>query len=71
MSLQTSLLIGGTLITETIFSWPGMGQLVIQAVNARDMSIVQAAVFVISLLVICSNLLADLIYRYLDPRIKV
>jgi peptide/nickel transport system permease protein len=71
MSLQTSLLIGGTLITETIFSWPGMGQLVIQAVNARDMSIVQAAVFVIALLVICSNLLADLIYRYLDPRIKV
>ncbi|NHN31729.1 ABC transporter permease [Paenibacillus agricola] len=71
MSLQTSLLIGGTLITETIFSWPGMGQLVIQAVNARDMSIVQAAVFVISILVIFSNLLADLIYRYLDPRIKV
>ncbi|WP_019120353.1 ABC transporter permease [Brevibacillus massiliensis] len=70
MALQTSVLIGGTLITETIFSWPGMGQLIIQAVNTRDMAIVQAAVFVIALLVIISNLLADLLYRFLDPRIK-
>jgi peptide/nickel transport system permease protein len=70
MALQTSTLIGGTLITETVFSWPGMGNLLIQAVNQRDMSIVQAAVFVISILVIFSNLLADLIYRWIDPRMK-
>jgi peptide/nickel transport system permease protein len=70
MALQTSTLIGGTLITETIFSWPGMGQLIIQAVNTRDMAIVQAAVFVVAFLVILSNLLADIIYRVLDPRIK-
>lgn len=70
MALQTSTLIGGTLITETIYSWPGMGQLIIQAVNSRDMAIVQAAVFVVALFVILSNLLADLIYRFLDPRIK-
>ncbi|WNC14613.1 ABC transporter permease [Brevibacillus brevis] len=70
MALQTSTLIGGTLITETIFSWPGMGQLIIQAVNARDMAIVQAAVFVVAFLVIISNLIADILYRVLDPRIK-
>lgn len=70
MALQTSTLIGGTLITETIFSWPGMGQLIIQAVNNRDMAIVQAAVFVVAILVIFSNILADIIYRVLDPRIK-
>ncbi|GAA4724668.1 ABC transporter permease [Brevibacillus fulvus] len=70
MALQTSHLIGGTLITETVFSWPGMGNLLIQAVNQRDMAIVQAAVFVVSILVILSNLLADLAYRVLDPRIK-
>lgn len=70
MALQTSTLIGGTLITETIFSWPGMGQLIIQAVNTRDMAIVQAAVFVVAFLVIISNLLADILYRVLDPRIK-
>ncbi|MGP4079292.1 ABC transporter permease [Pseudalkalibacillus sp. R45] len=70
MALQTATLIGGTLITETVFSWPGMGQLLIQAVNLRDMAVVQAATFVIAILVIGSNLLADLTYRYLDPRIK-
>jgi len=70
MALQTSTLIGGTLITETIFAWPGTGQLLIQAVNLRDMAVVQAATFIIALFVIFSNLLADLIYRLLDPRIK-
>ncbi|SEQ38412.1 ABC transporter permease [Piscibacillus halophilus] len=70
MALQTATLIGGTLITETVFSWPGMGQLLVQAVNARDMAVVQAATFIIAILVILSNLTADLTYRFLDPRIK-
>lgn len=70
MALQTSTLIGGTLITETVFAWPGMGQLLIQAVNLRDMAVVQAATFLIAVFVIVSNLLADLVYRLLDPRIK-
>jgi peptide/nickel transport system permease protein len=69
-ALQTSTLVGGTLITETIFSWPGLGQLLIQAVNTRDMAIVQASVFVIAFLVIVMNLIADVLYRLLDPRIK-
>lgn len=70
MALQTSTLIGGTLITETVFAWPGMGQLLIQAVNLRDMAVVQAATFIIAIFVILSNLTADLVYRFLDPRIK-
>ncbi|WP_170007582.1 ABC transporter permease [Bacillus fonticola] len=70
MALQTSTLIGGTLITETVFSWPGMGQLLVQAVNGRDMAVVQAATFIVAILVIVSNLLADAAYRFLDPRIK-
>lgn len=70
MALQTPLLVGGTLITEAVFAWPGMGQLLIQSVNYRDMAVVQACVFVIALLVILSNLLADVLYRVLDPRIK-
>ena len=69
-ALQTSTLVGGALITETVFSWPGLGQLLIQAVNTRDMAIVQASVFIIAILVIFMNLLADVIYRILDPRIK-
>lgn len=68
--LQTSTLVGGTLITETVFAWPGLGQLLIQAVNTRDMAIVQASVFIIASLVILMNLVADILYRFLDPRIK-
>jgi len=68
--LQTSTLVGGTLITETVFAWPGLGQLLIQAVNTRDMAIVQASVFIIAILVIVMNLIADVLYRFLDPRIK-
>ena len=68
--LQTSTLVGGTLITETVFAWPGLGQLLIQAVNTRDMAIVQASVFIIAILVIVMNLIADILYRFLDPRIK-
>ncbi|MFC3899662.1 ABC transporter permease [Aliicoccus persicus] len=69
--LQTSTLVGGTLITETVFAWPGLGQLLIQSVYARDMAIVQASVFIIASLVILMNLIADILYRYLDPRIKL
>lgn len=68
--LQLTHLAGGTLITETVFSWPGMGQLMVQGVNTHDMAIVQASVFVVALLVISINLATDFIYRFLDPRIK-
>lgn len=70
IALQTSTLIGGTLITETVFAWPGIGQLLIQAVHTRDMSIVQASVMMIAIIVILMNLFADVLYRLLDPRIR-
>lgn len=70
MSLQFTSLIGGTLITETVFAWPGLGQLLVTSVNNHDMAIVQAAVFVIAFIVILGNILTDIVYRFLDPRIK-
>ncbi|MCC3646590.1 ABC transporter permease [Cytobacillus firmus] len=70
MGLQVSHLVSGALITETVFSWPGLGLLLVQAVNGRDMAVVQAAVFVIAILVIIVNLLTDIAYRVLDPRIN-
>ncbi|WP_408011241.1 ABC transporter permease [Pseudalkalibacillus sp. A8] len=70
MGLQISSLVSGALITESVFSWPGLGLLLVQAVNGRDMAIVQAAVFVIAVLVIVINLVTDLVYRLLDPRIN-
>lgn len=69
-ALQISHLVSGALITETVFSWPGLGQLLVQAVNGRDMAVVQAAVFVIAFLVIAINLITDIVYRLLDPRIN-
>ncbi|TKJ91470.1 ABC transporter permease [Paenibacillus sp. CFBP13512] len=70
VGLQFTSLIGGTLITETVFAWPGLGQLLVTAVNTHDMAIVQASVFVIALIVIIGNLLTDISYRLLDPRIR-
>jgi len=70
ITVQLPFLIGGSLITETVFAYPGVGQLLVQAVNARDMSIVQAGVFVIALLVIFMNMVGDVLYRVVDRRIK-
>ncbi|WP_438348142.1 ABC transporter permease [Paenibacillus sp. FA6] len=70
MGLQFTSLIGGALITETVFAWPGLGQMLVVAVDTHDMAIVQAAVFVIAIIVVITNILTDLVYRLLDPRIK-
>jgi peptide/nickel transport system permease protein len=64
-------LIGGAIVTETIFAWPGVGWLMVQAVYNRDYPVVQAAVFVTALFVATCNLLTDLLYAWLDPRIRL
>lgn len=69
-ALQIPNLVGGALITETVFAWPGLGQLVVQSIGAHDMSVVQACVMVISLITMAANLLADLAYCLIDPRIR-
>ena len=69
-SLNASALLGGSIITETIFSWPGFGRLVIDALFAGDLDLTMAIVFAIIFLVIMFNLLADLLYGVLDPRIR-
>jgi peptide/nickel transport system permease protein len=60
----------GSTIVEVIFGWPGIGLLLIQGINARDLPVVTAAVFVIALMVMVVNLAVDLIYSWLDPRIS-
>jgi len=62
--------VGRTTITETIFAWPGMGRVMVQAIYARDNSVVQAGLLVTSLLIIGSNLVVDILYAFLDPRIR-
>jgi len=70
LTLEFQLLLGGAIITETVFSYPGMGRLVIQAVGTRDYPLVQAIVFVFSFLLVLTSLLVDWLYPWLDPRIS-
>lgn len=68
--LQTGWLLGGAVIVEQVFAWPGMGRLMLQAVYTRDMALVQAGVFVSALIIMGINLFVDVIYTLLDPRIR-
>lgn len=70
VGLQLGELLGGAVIIETVFAWPGVGRLIIQAVFQRDYPLVQAAVFVLAMIFVTANLLVDTAYRYLDPRIR-
>jgi peptide/nickel transport system permease protein len=70
LGLQLGGLLGGAVITETVFAWPGLGLLMIEAIQQRDYPVVQAAVLCISVTYIAVNLLTDLLYAWLDPRIQ-
>lgn len=69
-SLQFGGLLAGSIITETVFSWPGIGRLTVQAIQARDYPLVQGCVLVIATSYLAINLLTDLLYRLADPRIR-
>lgn len=71
LSMQLGALFAGAVITETIFSWPGVGQLTIDAIQKRDYPVVQACILFISLSYVLINLLTDLACAYLDPRIQL
>lgn len=70
VGLQFGALLTGAIITETIFSWPGLGRLLIQGIRLRDYPLVQGGVLVIALTYVLVNLLTDLVYAFLDPRIR-
>ena len=63
--------IGGQVLVETVFSWPGMGKLMVEAASSHDYPVAQATFLVLAALVIFLNLVADISYCYLDPRIKM
>ncbi len=70
-SLMVGFAIGGQVLVETVFSWPGMGQLMVEAAQSHDYPVAQATFLVLAAIVIFLNLLADISYCYLDPRIKM
>jgi peptide/nickel transport system permease protein len=69
-AIIVGLLVTGSVVTESVFSWPGTGLLVVDAVRARDFQVVQAAVIVFAGIFILTNLMVDILYAYLDPRIR-
>jgi ABC-type dipeptide/oligopeptide/nickel transport system permease component len=71
VGLQFGAVLTGTIITETIFAWPGIGRLLIQAINFRDYPLVQGCILFISFTYVMMNLLTDLTYGVLDPRIRL
>jgi peptide/nickel transport system permease protein len=70
IGVQFGYMLGGSIYIETIFSWPGMGQLIEQAIGWRDYTLIQAIAFVSSLVVVSLNLLTDVAYSLVDPRIR-
>ena len=70
IGLQFGTLLGGAVVTETIFAWPGVGRLAVQSIFVRDYPVVQAGVLVLALTFVAINLLVDLLYGTLDPRIR-
>ncbi len=71
VGLDLGSLLGGAVITETVFAWPGVGRLAIQAIANRDFPVVQAAVFAFGVIFVAVNLLVDLCYAVLDPRVRL
>jgi ABC-type dipeptide/oligopeptide/nickel transport system permease component len=68
--LQFGTLLGGAVVTETVFSWPGIGRLAVQSIYNRDYPVVQCTVFLAAVMFIAINFLIDLLYGFLDPRIR-
>jgi peptide/nickel transport system permease protein len=71
LGLQIGVLLGGTVITEQVFAYPGMGLLILQSINNRDIPVVQTAVVLIAGVIVLINLAVDLLYTVLDPRIRL
>jgi peptide/nickel transport system permease protein len=71
VGIELGTLLGGSVITETIFAWPGVGRLSVQAIANRDYPVVQAAVFLLATTFVVVNLVVDVVYTYLDPRIRL
>jgi peptide/nickel transport system permease protein len=69
--LEFRNLLGGALVTETVFSWPGIGRLYLDSLNAQDYSVILGLLLMSSVAVLAGNLLADLLYAVVDPRVRL
>jgi peptide/nickel transport system permease protein len=70
MGLQMGLLLGGAVLTETIFSWPGVGRYIYDAITQRNYPVIQSGILVLATIFVVINLIVDLLYAWIDPRIQ-
>jgi len=71
LALRLAYVFGGAVVTETVFAWPGMGRLIVDAIYQRDFPVVQGVALVFAVIVMLVNLMADIVYSYIDPRISL
>lgn len=71
LGLQFGTLLAGTIVTETIFSWPGIGRLTVQAISSRDYPLLQGCILVIAVSYVLVNLMTDVLYSFIDPRVRL
>jgi ABC-type dipeptide/oligopeptide/nickel transport system permease component len=70
LGLTVGAMLGGAIITETVFAWPGVGRLIVQSVLRRDFPVVQVATVLLAVIFIAANLVVDILYTVVDPRIR-
>lgn len=70
IGLQTGMLLGGAILTETIFSWPGIGRYIYEAIQFRDYPVIQSGILIVAFIFVMINLFVDILYGLIDPRIK-
>ena len=70
IGIQLGYLLGGAMLTETVFAWPGIGKYTVEAIMKSDFPIVQGVVLLIAFIFVMMNLIVDIIYAFLDPRIR-
>jgi peptide/nickel transport system permease protein len=71
LGYRIAFILSGTIVVETVFAWPGLGQLFFSSIDRKDYQVVQAIVLVLATLVVVTNLITDLLYAYVDPRIRI
>jgi ABC-type dipeptide/oligopeptide/nickel transport system permease component len=70
VGLQFGMLLGGAVLTETVFAWPGVGRLIVDSILARDYPVIQGTILIFGLIYTLVNLMVDVIYAFVDPRIR-
>ncbi|MGH2551130.1 MAG: ABC transporter permease subunit, partial [Thermomicrobiales bacterium] len=71
LGYRIAFILSGTIVIETVFSWPGIGRLFYQAITFKDLQLVQAIVFMLTAIVVLANIVTDLTYAFIDPRVRL